>query len=677
VLLVVLAAAGVGFLSGGHVGVDVLFVVSGFLITALLIGEAERSGRIRLAGFYARRARRLLPAASTVVVASLGLALFLLPKSRWSATGWDAVASGLYLMNWRLAGEPAGHLGAAGPGLLRHFWVLAVGVQFYVIWPVLMVGIAWLVRRHRHRLRHAVLGTAVALLLASVTWAVLLTPADPVLAYLGTGTRIWQFALGGALAAATPLLSRLAAVPAAVLGWSGLVAIGVATVTAGPAGTAPGPLAALPAVGAAALLAGGVRVRGASVGTVLGWRPFAVAGLMAYPLFLWHWPLLAVARVRFDEPTPVATAGVLLLAVPLAVLTHWGVERPVRRMRGIAFAPIRAVRIAGAVLTVPVLAGMLFQFTAWPPPQPPLPAAIAPALTPVPTPSATPAPRGAAVLASFPRGDPAGEPVDRVDSIEPDPDEARNDLPDAHQHRCITAPAGQEVLRCVYGDRDGEFTVALAGDSHAAQWLPALQEVAAQRGWRLVTYLSSTCPYLQLRVWANGAGQPGCVAWFDGVLAEFGGDDRPDLLVTSGQNYQPVRDGVGLTGDEAREALVEGMRRTWNRMRTLRVPTVVLRDTPEIDRDMPECVSVNRERLSRCAIPRDEALEGGIGPAQREAAELSRTRLVDLSDAICPADRCAPVIGGVLVYRNASHLTATYARTLAPRLGPELDDVVN
>ena len=329
--------------------------------------------------------------------------------------------------------------------------------------------------------------------------------------------------------------------------------------------------------------------------------------------------------------------------------------------------------------TAAVVAGLLFQLTVWPPPPPnpatglaaPQPSASASAS---PTPTATPAvPEGAAVLGVEPRGSKAGVPVDRVDVIVPEPAKARDDRPDGYDDKCLTPRNESKLRSCVYGDRESAFTVVLAGDSHAAQWVPALQPIAHANKWKLVTYTKASCPLLQSPVARAKRAYPSCTEWNRAVRARLTGDDRPQLLITSSSAHSLFKDGKALTGESGRTALVESFRQTWSGLAGTDLPTIVLRGTPQPGRDVPDCVSRHRERLTQCTVKRDTAL-AGIGAVQEKAASgLRGVHLIDLTDAICPADRCAPVIGGMLVYRDAEHLTASYAASLSPRLRGELD----
>ncbi|MDG4785946.1 acyltransferase family protein [Micromonospora sp. WMMD1102] len=687
-----LGTTGIGIVPGGFVGVDVFLVVSGFLVTAALLGDRRRIGRVDLVGFLARRVRHALPAGTLVLAASLPLALACLPRERWSAAGWDVLVGAGQLLNWRLAAQDAqATVPDADSSLLAHLWAVGVAAQFVLVWALLVAGVTALAIRRRRPLDSGPLLLVAGLLgVGSFAWSVWYTTAEPGRAFLVTTTRFWEPAVGAALAL---LGTRLAGLPrwlGAPLGWAGLAAVLAAVLTLRPGPEFPGFLALLPVLGTAAIIAGGATggpataggsgpagrpatVRPGALGRLLGAAPLRAAGAVSHPLYLWYWPLLVAAHARFGELRPVAEVGVLGGAVLLAVLTHRYVEIPARTGVPNHWPPGQVLRIGTLLPAVGVVAGLLFQLTVWPPAQPP--GAASGAVLPAPAPSAS---SGAAALGRSPATSRAGVPVDRVPSIDPKPAEARADLPDAYPHGCFPPATSAEARACLYGDRTSSFTVALVGDTHAADWVPALQAVAAAKRWRLVTYLKANCPFLRLEVSTRSEAQRNaCAGWYHNVHATLTGPERPQLLLTTSSRYRPWVDGRALTGQSAHDALVRAMRRTWSELASARVLTVVLRDTPMLPADNPRCVAANPDRLTRCAPQRRPALSASAGEAQLAALdELPEVGLIDLTGAVCPATRCAPVIGGVLVYRDNQHLTATYAATLAPRLRTALDRIV-
>ncbi|SCG44963.1 acyltransferase family protein [Micromonospora halophytica] len=665
VLLVLLGHAGVPYLPGGFVGVDVFFVISGFLITGLLIEEFDRRGRISLTAFYARRAKRLLPAAATVLLATLLLTYFFLPRTRWSATAWDVVASAGYAMNWRMAAESLDYANVdQAPSILQHFWSLAVEEQFYLVWPLLLIMLGWIAhRRRRGRTGLLLLGLAL-IALPSFGWALVVSPTDPS-AYYVTTTRMWELAVGGAVAVTAAWLSRTPRAMAAPLAWAGLVTVGVSAVLIDTEAGFPGSAAPGPTLGAAAVVAFGSAAGRAGPALLLGQRPLRAVGAISYSLYLWHWPLLIAAQAHFgDLSTGGALAVVAASAIP-ATLTYHYIENPLRRSRSLTERPIAALQVGAGCTIATALVGLMFLLTAVPTAHPGTPSVIRGQVTSGGSTAAPSLPPGAAVLGSSPRTSRAGVPVDRVASIYPDPLSAGSDGPRTAGD-CGTDQATATVKRCVFGRPDARTTLALVGDSHAHQWLPAVDQLAQRNNWRVVLYTKASCPFVQGVVVLAGRPYSTCAEWNRSVRAALLGADRPDLLLVSSSAYLTWQDGRPATDGTA---LAPMLRRTWGGMVAEGVPVAVLRDAPYHDRNMPECVAENRNRLTRCAPLRSRVLNLGGGLAHEEAAEgLSGVHLIDLTDAICPAERCAPVIGGVLVYRDNNHLTATYVTTLAPRL---------
>ncbi|MEU8420986.1 acyltransferase family protein [Micromonospora sp. NPDC048835] len=676
-VLVLVGHAGIPALPAAFVAVDVFFVISGFLITGLLVDEIRRTGGIRIVDFYARRAKRLLPAASVVLVASLLLTYLFLPPIRWSETARDALASAVYAMNWRLVEQSTDYLRTEeAPSILQHFWSLAVEEQFYLVWPLLLLVVALPVARRtsgstgarppmprgragRHRrpflgdrMSPWLLGAFALVGVPSLAWSMHLSQTEPARAYLVTTTRMWELALGGGLAILGGHLSRLPRPAAIALGWAGMTTVALAATLIRPETAAyPGFLALLPTLGAVAIIAAGPGAGRYGPALLLNRRPTRAVGAVSYSWYLWHWPLLVVAEARWGPlGTTAGLAMILCSAVP-AVLTYHLVENPFRYAQ---ISGARVLRMGLAATSLTVLTGVGLQLAVRPSTPPDL--------------AGAPLAGAASVGAS---------PVDWFARITPDPLDARDDLPDVYRDDCVTQAQDASLRSCTYGDRDSAVEVALAGDSHAAHWVPALQVIAAERGWRLVTYIKTTCSFLTAPVSIAGRPDHSCTEWNRNVRSALTGERRPRLLIVSSVTQIPLVNGsTPPPGPATADAQTAALSQTWSELTSAGLPLVILRDTPSFTVDMAECVSAHRERLSACAQPRKRALAWGI-PQERAASALPDVRLADLNDAICPTEPCPAVIDGLLVYRDAHHLTATYARSLAPRLHDRLRQLVS
>ncbi len=647
IVLVLLFHAALRLAPGGFVGVDVFFVLSGFLITTQLVSELRQRGTISLARFYGRRAKRLLPAAGLVLVATAVLVRVFLPPTRWEEAGGDIVASAVYLVNWRFALRSVDYLTeSAAPSPIQHFWSLAVEEQYYLIWPVLIL-LAALVARRMGRRVPAVLWVGLAVVvLPSFMWSVSETAGNSVSAFFVTTTRMWELGIGAAVALGANWWARLPKPWAIGVGWTGLAAVATSGMGFSTGTPWPGYAAAVPTAGTAAVVvAGFVATRGGPA-SVLGLWPMRWLGGLSYPLYLWHWPLLVVATAHWGTlsvPRGLVIAG--LTVVPAWLTSRW-LENPLRHATSISRSPRLALSMGANFTLVGVVAGLALVLV-------------------VPTAGAEPTRHalGAAVLGAEPRNNPAGAPADDVGWMTPLPTRATADVPSLYRRGCQQSMDRSAVITCEYGQPQSPTTVAIVGDSKIAQWLPALELIAEQSGWRLVTYLKSSCGFTMATLPYHGKPFVSCTEWRDAVLARLTADP-PEYVVTS----QLSRLALEPRGAVSENEMVKGLRAIWARLTATGTTIVVVADNPPPPFEVYECAAKYPKKLSMCAFSRN-SYAISAGPVQHRAVEGQRgVRIVDLNDAVCPTDLCAPVIGNVLIYRQDSHITATYVLTLTPRL---------
>jgi peptidoglycan/LPS O-acetylase OafA/YrhL len=656
----------------GFVGVDVFFVISGFLITQLLLKELVQTGRISLLGFYARRAKRLLPAAAVVLTATAALVIAFVPKVHWKDIGGDIVASAMYVVNWRLADRSIDYLAEdVAPSPVQHFWSLAVEEQYYLVWPLLLI-VATLIARRRGRplIRSLWLGLAVVGV-PSFAWSIYQTAYEPASAFFVTTTRMWELAIGAAVAIGARELVRMPRGLAIVLGWAGVAAVVAAAVLFSTSTAWPGYAAALPTIGTAAVIAAGAAASdGWAPARVLGTTPFRWVGGLSYSLYLWHWPLIVIAATYWDGLSVRQGLAIAALSFVPAWLTHRLVENPIRYSATVSRLPKYALSLGANFSLVGVVAGV---------------AVVLAIPQPAPDSVAANTSLGAAVLSAQPDGDPRGAPVDRASAIRPDPLRAPDDVPDLYDEGCQQGVASSEAVSCEYGPEDYGATIAVVGDSKVAQWLPALQVLAEENAWRIVTYTKSRCPFAAVDITIDGEDYTSCREWTDNVLAELA-DDPPEHVITSQGRKSGRPDGASGDIEASTEAMVDGLHKVWYSLSALGIQVIALADTPQTGMNVYECVAENPDQLTRCTFDRAEGVAKSSTPTLEEAVgsfPVGKTldtvsgspgpvTMVDLTSAICPTEKCAPVIGNVLVYRQGSHITATYVTTLAPRLGEAL-----
>lgn len=679
VVLVVLFHAGVPQVQGGFAGVDVFFVISGFLITGILTRRIERAGRVGMLDFYANRARRLLPAAFLAISGTCLMAWLGLPITDRLEIGHDAVSSATYVENWRLAARAVDYV-ARGEAVspFQHYWSLGVEEQFYLVWPLLLTVAAVVVARRARMLRWAFGLAMIAVFVPSLLWSVHYTAVAPDQAYFVTPTRMWELALGGGLAIAAPAMSRLPRSVSFVLGWAGLAAIAWTAVAFVEAGRWPGSNALVPTIGAGAVIAAGLRPARFGAGRLLGLRPLTAIGDISYSLYLWHWPLIVVFGLGTDGRMSEGT-GLLLavLSVIPAALSYRLVERPAqrtpwfaRRFRGLALGALctsaaAAVGVA-LIVSVPAVTAPIHVAAGG---QLVLPAHGSEQSD---THSQARQLVGAEVLGT--RHSPHG-PQDHADSISPDPINARFDFPE--HHHCIALFTDSTVLRCDRGDTASRTVIDLVGDSHAMQWLPALEGAARARHWHIVTMTHEACPFTTANVLISGRPYTECAAWnrqvIRAVLAQ-----HPSLVLTTAREYRT--DGPGgaaLSVPQSVPALVSGYHHVWRHLEQAGIPVAVISATPEPDFDVVACVATHRSDLRACAKSRTHYfLPADQVALDRAATSTPRVTQLPLNNVICPWSRCPAVIADVLVWRDQDHITATFSASTYRQVGAQVAEAL-
>ena len=634
-VLLVVAGHVLGVPQGGYVGVDVFFVVSGFLITGLLVREHARTGRVDLRAFFARRVRRLLPAALLVLAATNLASWLVVPGERAGQVLRDSVW-GLGLANVHFAALGTDYSDASRPpSPVLHLWSLAVEEQFYLVWPLLLLGLLSVLGRR------AALGVA-ALVAASFAWSVLSTAATPAAAYFSTPARAWELGAGALLA----LVVRRQ-VPRAWLSRTGLALVAVAALAFDERTAFPGWAAALPVLGTVLVLLGG-----APLG-VLVHPVSAYVGRLSYSLYLWHWPVLVLATALI-RPGPGRTAAVLALAAALSVLSLHLVEEPVRRSGWLRRSTThrRAARTAvaltaGASLLVGgwVVPGLALRS----PERPPVEAVARPVVSDLP----------ALVSSSVaPAAWPALDlPLASI---------SRTGAPEWLVDRCDNVNAGN-VDRCRYGDLTAPRTAVVVGDSLATSWLPALRALLDPREWSVQVLTRNQCPLPRTGFWRERPAErfTACDEHKDWAFARIR-DLRPDLVLASNSTTMLDHQTGQPSGDARFAPWRAGMTRTLEDL----VPyagRVVLLSPPPRAGNLQSCVT----RLSRpvdCTtdVPADWR---DLRTAERAAASTAGAEHVDVEALFCAAGRCPAVVGTTPVYTDGRHLTAAYARRLAPQLG--------
>lgn len=643
-------------ITGGYVGVDVFFVISGFLITTHLLSKPPTSFAM-LVDFWARRMRRLIPAALTVILATLALGWLLAPQSRWQSISWDAIASAFYFQNWRLAANSVDYLAAeTATSPLQHYWSLSVEEQFYIFWPIIILLVGWFSAQRGLKLLPSASIAIGAVALVSLAYGVYLTSAEPAAAYFATGTRIWELGLG-ALVACTYNLWRPGRILAVLVAWAGMALIAYSAFNYTASMDFPGFAALVPTLGAALVIWAGSEIRASPTGP-LSIRPIQWIGNASYSIYLWHWPLVVLVPLAGDGI--VGPKDIALIVVATLVLSWFSknlIEDKFRSLPALRL-PRRsfAMGTAGMVLIAILAGGSIARMDL-------VETQNADAVELV-TSSADRCVGGRAL--DLPEDEcPPVSPKELV----PDPAVAGQDRSAAYADDCRTDGNFTATKTCTYGD--GKRRVALVGNSHAAQWLPAMQKYAQDHDMTITTYFASACTPNALPLNFPGEGSHGCQEWGQRVLKATSGD-KFDVVVLTARNVKGVK---GHSPDNRMRTLAAGYRAMLDDWVSSGANLLVLHDTPyprPTAGEIPDCLAAKGATVQDCSGTREEWIPKD--PLFEEAREMGdKVHTADLNDQLCRPRMCYGANGGVVTYFDGSHMTATYAATLSSHLGREVE----
>jgi peptidoglycan/LPS O-acetylase OafA/YrhL len=640
-----------GTVPGGFVGVDVFFVISGFLITAHLVRDVRARPSRYLAQFWARRAARLLPA-SLLVFVLVGLAgALVLPPLQQRQHWTELLASTLYVENLQLIRAQSEYLTALqSPSAFQHAWSLSVEEQFYLLWPFVILALAALALRVAQPAarRRVVASGLLLVVLGSLAWSVVDTGLDQSRAYFSTFTRMHEFALGGLLSVAGPRVTP-APVPAALLRWGGIGTILATAVLLTNTAHFPGYLAIIPCLATVAVIAAGSPDAGAGsptparhdpLGTLLGSRPVQWVGDASYSIYLWHWPLIVLLPYAgISDPAALALVAVVSTAAFGAWSRHF-VEVPAQRVLRSLRPRMVAAALSGAV-AVTALVGLGGAFV-----------------------SDSLATNRKEFIAGPCVG--AAAAADRAQCGDPFLGKATFEIGPADVYNARFEKECRERMPwCWPSSTPAPRVVALVGDSHAIALYSALAEAARERGWQVAAFVLPHCLPSSADVVAisgNPVNTRECAEFLADTERKLR-DLGPGLIVTTGFTTQAEY----AKGSDP----VAGFTRIWRHWLDI-APLVAVRDNPlPPQQDTELCISPSSPAIQQeCTVPRGQALlaDDPIVAAGHQMT-TDRFRLVDLTDLYCGAQDCYPVVGGVPVYYDVNHINGAFSRSIAGPLG--------
>ena len=590
---------------GGFIGVDIFYVISGYLITGIIIKEIGNTGKFNYGAFYLRRAKRLLPASLSILALTAVFSWLVLPPTVRSDLGRDVLAASLYVSNYLFAFWQNDYQNLnATPSPVIHYWSLAVEEQFYIFWPILIYSL-WKIGKRR-----AVALGIIATTICSFLFSLYLTTANPIWAFYSLPTRAWELGLGALLLFIPEKITAKKLVSRTLLVWAGAILLMASVFIFSERTAFPGYNALLPTLGTAILIS-----------LIASWPPILNdlsklrivqwIGEISYPFYLWHWPLLVLPSTRFGRPLTLLERIFFILLTALAAdLTHRLIERPIAKRE---FTSKRIIRSSTfATITCTALAvGILFTV----------------------------------------QGDiklPNGKSV----SIEEVMTKPKVYLDDCHVNN-------GEVLSgdCTYGDKSSNKTIVLYGDSHAAQWFPALEKLANENGLKLISLTKSACPAPEVRKVQIGAYKNrDCFEWRENSIKRMQ-QMKPAAIILSGFQHFDVPDNF----PSRQSWWAEGQKLAYAHLVGASSKLIYISDTPHPKRDIPNCLAANGGAKCDDTEKSDPQISGGF-------IEVNPTPWLCTND--CPA-----VVNGIVAYRDASHISVAMSRSLSLELGGVLTDL--
>ncbi len=646
-------------LPGGFVGVDVFFVISGFLITQHLLRDVN-NGTFSVITFWARRIRRLLPASLTVLVLTAGAVFLIAPRDLWPTWLSEIGSSAAYFQNWTLANNAVDYLAAdnvASP--TQHFWSLSVEEQFYFSLPILIwLLVISLQRKSRSAVTKSISWLLATIVLTSLIGGIYLTYAEPVSSYFFTQVRAWQFGAGAFLASVWAYVPKSNSFKVFSLA-AGIGSIMVSALLLNGEMAYPGFWAIIPTLGAVLALASDLE--DGPLAKMMAWKPIQFIGDVSYSIYLWHWPLIILLPFVIGELTTLSKITIIILSLTLAALSQKYIEKPfinfgrqegARNYRAISGMAVACGVLLFSSITVSAQADEAIRVEVKQQNQ--VVSAGIPCL-------------GAASRA--PDGVKCFNP-DLATTLIPSTSLAYKDNPTLLLPvSCQGTKAADFIPKpCKLTNSASDTKIALIGDSHSAQYMAAMMNLSKKNDWQVISYSKGGCPLSYAEREHDAVLKPACKKWVANAVKQLksGGFDLIITSQVSGTNW--------ASGKLSQKIYSEtGLARLWKELNRSQIPVLALRDNPRPIKAVVKCIEANKfDNLIACSTPRAKGLLFDPQVGAVKIVKSPMTRLVDYSNVFCDATKCEPVIGGVIVNRDENHITNSFVITLAPYLEKEI-----
>ena len=688
-----------GWPSGGFIGVDIFFVISGFLITSLLLKEHARTGRISLVDFYRRRIRRILPVSLLVLVVTVAVGYLLLPGARALSTLWDGVYSALFVANWHFAFVGTDYLQATNAvSPLQHYWSLAVEEQFYFVWPFLLIVIFALAGRRTLSARALITTVAVTtgvITLAFLAWSFVETSTAPAIAYFSTGARAWELGIGALLAAAAPGIAKLPVRLRPVLAWLGLALIVASLVLISRDSPFPAPWGLLPVAGSALVIAAGIGQAEQRLLFPLTNPVSRYIGKISYSLYLWHFPVVILLATVFATDSPLYLPLAVALMLALSVFSFHFVEDPIRhslwlensqtrqreRMRRPAttrrsgLTPAHAWIGALVVVTLVIVSVSFMALTGGTSSASAAGAAVDPAplgagadlglQTPT-EPATLLATRQTAITAALAATD-WPETTPAFDALGDN-----SGAPEWVDDNCLSVSA-KNAAGCRYGDPAAAKTAVLLGDSMAISYMPAIRAALEPLGYNVQSLTMFSCPAVNISVAPKNASDASAAtcddhhAWVFDEVARL----SPDLVIMSSLAGSIVR---LASGNEGAAALSEWQAATADTITSLQGSTdhVAVLSPPPASTPFAECKTLTSAPAD-CAYSPSNLYQKVVASEQDAIAQFGNfAQYVNVVPWLCVDNSCPAFVDNTPVFFDGQH----FVREASTQLGPLLAEAL-
>jgi peptidoglycan/LPS O-acetylase OafA/YrhL len=674
--------------TGGFVGVDVFFVISGFLITGILIREHEKNDHISFVNFYRRRLKRIVPAATLTLIVTVVAARFFFNSTRYTQTLWDGIYAFFFSANWHFAAAGTDYFQAAGPvSPLQHFWSLSVEEQFYFVWPWLMLGVLALAGLRRgFTQKRTLTGIVMAVIvIATFTWAMLETTTSPTVAYFSTFTRAWELGFGALLAIASPWWSKIPATMRPVLGWAGFLGILASYFIINDSLPFPAPWALLPVIATGLVIVGGTGGEQRFLWPLTNPVSFYI-GNISYSLYLWHFPVIVFAGVLIGSNPWVYFPVTVILMLAFAVVSYYLIEEPIqrspwlerhrrteRRSQWVKWRASYGNRMKYGWFGVLVAATASLLVMGYIGTSAPYVSETAATAFAAPTTTPTDGSDAPVVATALSAEQAAIEEALNAQEF-PQLVPAVSDLgftvwaDQMLAENCVNVTE-ENLDSCAYGAESGN-TAVIFGDSVAMAWVPGVRAALEAAGWRVQQLTFAECPSINVEVThAEDQPFPECGPWREWALQKIA-EIHPQLTIVSSSDSTAQRlasNAVNLTAaDEIKtgttsvlEAVVPASDR------------VVVLGAPPRGFNLTTC-AVPGATPKDCVTPPAE-LWLSFNAAQKAAAEGASVEYIDTRSWFCGAtNNCPAFAANTPIRTDAVHLTIEYSRLLGPVLGEAL-----